>query len=306
MSDLTDLFPDGTFTPETEQAEEVEEAPVDEVVEEPVESGADEAGEDAEEAVEAPLIFGKYKSVEDAEKAYKELERQFHAQQQQPEEEEAEEEEDDDPFGLWGTALGNDEAQQLANRMLERPSEAQAIVEYVEANQAQFGPNGAEISDQMFALWHAQNPRAAMRWHGEQEWNQRQELLQQQQSPIQAHYTQQMASMAVHRATAELPRFAEFKDQIMETIQSPNMQAFLAANPEYASDPQKMFEVLQGAWTNEIAKEYRQTAQHNTAAPEPAGTPAVKKPRTQQRSTAAAPTPNEVDDLFEPGTFRAS
>jgi hypothetical protein len=306
VSDLTDLFPDGTFTPEPEQADEVEEAPVDEVAEEPVDSGADEAGEEAEEAVEAPLIFGKYKSVEDAEKAYKELERQFHAQQQQPEEEEAEEEEDDDPFGLWGTALGNDEAQQLAQRMIDRPQEAQAIFEYVQANQGQFGQAGAEITSQMFALWNAQDPFSAQSWIADQRLAAYQEQIQQQQSPIQAHYTQQMASMAVHRATAELPRFAEFKDQIMETIQSPNMQAFLAANPEYASDPQKMFEVLQGAWTNEIAKEYRQTAQHNTAAPEPAGTPAVKKPRTQQRSTAAAPTPNEVDDLFEPGTFRAS
>jgi len=225
------------------------------------------------------------------------------SRQPQPEVDEADDE-DDDPFGLWGTALGNDEAQQLAQRMIDKPGEAQAIFEYVQANHHQFGPAGPEIAEQMFALWNAQNPYAAQSWIADQRLAAYQEQIQQQQAPIQSHYTQQMASMAVHRATAELPRFADFKDQIMETITSPNMQTFLAANPEYASDPQKMFEVLQGAWTNLIAQEYR-TNQQLAASGEPAPETTAKKPRTQQRSTVSAPDTDDVIGMFPPGFLRA-
>lgn len=304
MSDLADLFPDGTFTagPET-PADELTEP---EEAEAPEESGADEPEGDASAAAEAvDLIDGKFKTQDDLLAAYHEAQRALH-ESRQPKEEEPEQE-DEDPYGLWGTALGSDEAQQLAQRMIEQPHEAEGIVAYVQANQEQFGPAGADIYQQMYALWNAQNPLAAQQWAVDQRWAEHEARIAEQQAPIQSHYVQQMAGLAVHRATAELPRFAEFKDQIMETITSPNMQNFLAANPEYASDPQKMFEVLQGAWTNLIAQEYRTNQQHAATASnsgQESGTTEKAKPRTQQRSTAAAPATGGVEDLFPSGTFR--
>lgn len=291
--------------PETEEVD-VEDDDAPDAEDAGTDDGDDGAsdGEDPEElAPAAALIDGKFKTQDDLLAAYHEAQRALHESRQPQPEVEEEDDENTDPYGLWGTELGDGEAQQLAQRLIDRPGEAEGIVSYVQQNQHLFGPAGADIADQMFALWNAQNPRAAQQFIVDQRWAEHQEQLQAQQAPIQSHYTHQMASMAVHRATAELPRFADFKDQIMETIQSPNMQAFLAANPEYASDPQKMFEVLQGAWTNLIANEYR-TNQQLAASGEPAPETTAKKPRTQQRSTVAAPDTDEVIGLFAPGTFR--
>jgi hypothetical protein len=100
-----------------------------------------------------------------------------------------------------------------------------------------------------------------------------------------------------------LPRFAEFKDQIMAEIQTPSMQAYFQNNPEYTKDPDKMFQVLEAAWTKCVAAEYRNN-QRFAASGEPAPETTAKKPRTQQRSTVAAPDTDDVIGMFAPGTFR--
>lgn len=306
---MSDLTWNGKLD-EDEPVEEVDST--DEVASEEVEP-PDEAEttetDDGEAPSEAPLIFGKYKSMEEAEKGYTEAVRALH-ESRQPQTEEVEEEVDQDPYGLWGTALGDGEAQQLAERLIQFPHEAQGIIEWVDENKAQFGLAGDQIADQLFQLWHAQNPRAAIRWDSQQQWTQHEAQIAEQNAPLQSHYTNQMAALAVHRATNgpdALPRFAEFKDQIMASITSQGVQAYLHQNPEFAKDPEKMFELLKGAWTNCVAQEYLANQQHAASASgEPApGTPEKAKPRTQQRSTAAPPdSDDEVVGMFPAGTFR--
>lgn len=301
MSDQTTW--DGSLE---EDEETTEPEAVEAVPEEPDEGGTETDESDAEEPAEAPLIFGKYKDMDAAEKGHKELERQFHERQQQPEEEEAE---DDDPYGLWGTALGNDEAQQLAQQLIDRPRDAEEIIEYVRENQHLFGPNGADVYQQMYALWNAQNPLAAQQWAVDQRWAEHEARIAEKFAPLQENHEHQMLTIAIHRADQEIPGFRDKWPAMQERLMRPEAQSAIAKDPDYKGNPDKQFNLLLATAQIMAWEEYVQNQQLAAAASGGASTetPATKgKPRTQQRSTAAAPSSDASDDLFEPGLFNGA
>lgn len=308
MSDVADMFPPGTFREEDPPDEE--ETPTAEAVDDE-ESGADEPAEETEAPSEAPLLLGKFKDADALAEAYKSLEQQFHASRQpQPE---PEEEADNDPFGLWNPQLGNDDANQLAQLMMDEPQRAQEVVEWVTANPDQFGLHGVTIANQLYGIWQAQAPLDAQQWSLERLYARQQQEAEarymERVQPLEHSHMNQMAALAVHRATTgpdALPRFSELQQNVMEQISTPAMSQFFVDHPEYRADPDKMFEVLTAAWEKVVADEYRSNARKAAvdSGQEPA-TPA-KKPRTQARSTAAAPSSDDtvVRDLFPPGTFK--
>jgi hypothetical protein len=310
VSDIADQFPEGTFrdpdTDEEDVAEEEEAPDTADVGDEGVDDG--EEGDGA--AAEAPLIFGKYKTIEDAEKAHKELERQFHeSRQQPPEPDEEEAPQDEDPFGVWGSVLGADDAQPLAEIIIQEPARAQEVIEWVTENQHEFGYRGPQVVSQLFALWQAQDPVAATDWRVETIIAARAEEMEasyaQHLEPLQSAHTQQMVQATIARFANEYPNATEYLPKVMERLQTPDVQNVIAQDPAYQTDPEKMFGLLQAAMS-QIALEEWQTNMRLAAndAGQASETPA-KKPRTQARSSVAKPPPDETVDMFPAGTFRA-
>jgi predicted transcriptional regulator len=126
--------------------------------------------------------------------------------------------------------------------------------------------------------------------------------------PLEKNHRDQMASIAVNRAIATIPRYTDFQDKIMADIAGPDMQAYLADHPEYRTDPQKMYALLEAATSRYVWHEYvtNQQAAQVASGGEPAPETTTSKPRTQQRSKAAPPTSDdEVMGMFPAGTFRA-
>jgi len=303
------MFPPGTFSGEPDPPDdEVEEA------EEPT-AEAEDAGEEpdatdeTEGADEAPsLIGGKFKSQDDLLKAYEELQREYHAKnQRQAEPEPDEDDQNEDPFGLWGTTFGNDEAQKLAQIIIDEPYRAQEVIEWVAQNPDQFGPHGAQVFNGLYGMWFNQAPAEANQWHLEQIIAQRESEREQQYeerlAPLQQQHAQQMMNAAVARAHSEIPGVQENWQEIMNRIAAPQVQQIVEADPSYRSDPDKMYGLILAA-AQQIAWEQHVENTRRAASDVPAAETTTKKPRTQARSTAAKPAPDAGMDLFPPGTFR--
>jgi len=284
---------------EAEDTEDVED------VEEPEDAGTDEPTDDGEDADAPALIGGKFKTADDLLQSYNELQRRMHeqaemlAQLQQPQDDEP-----DDPFGLWGTVLDSDDGQKLAEIIVQQPHRAQQVVEWVQQNTDQFGPDGDQILDGVFALWNAQNPRAAQAWIADQRLQVQMQEIQARQAPLEEAHAVQMMNAAVARASNELPNFMEYWPKILERISRPEVQRLVQADESYRSDPNKAFGLIEAAMSQIALEEWKQNMRQAASEANQADGTTVKKPRTQARSSVAAPAQDDVRDLFPPGTFR--
>lgn len=265
-------------TPEVEQTEEAEPA--------------------AETAAAEELILGKFKTQEEFEKAYQELERHMittrkdFAPEPEPEPEE-------DPYNpLQNFAIGFDDAdrQQIANSTMVNPEKTLAWA--MSAEISEWSPN---LKNEVYQLWHSFDPIAAQTYTAKIAVAQEREQVEQLRAEWAAEQSERQAEQAVKNANIafaeiqkNLPDFDRYRARVHELFTAKP----LADDDARLSDPKAMEDFVETLYSRARWEEFkRQEAAAQTPAP---AAKAGGKTRTQTRSTAtpAASIPEADADFL--------
>ncbi|MBA3841010.1 MAG: hypothetical protein H0X39_00040 [Actinobacteria bacterium] len=253
------------------------------------ETGAD----DGAVGTEAPqeLIAGKFKTTDDAIKAYLELEREHTqarqqlAQYQQQPEPEAEQPEPYDPLASFAVGYDDSDRQQIANSTYTNPQET---LEWAMSDEiAKWNPN---LKNEIYQLWstfapmdaHSYAAKLAVTAEREQVEQLRSQWEQEQQSR-QAE-TNHKTAVDAFKEASKLPEFAKYQPRIAElyTTQGPVDDR----DPRLAT-PEAMTDYVKTLYARARLEEFEAQESATLAGQAPAKPAAGAKARTQTRSTAS-------------------
>lgn len=252
-----------------------------EVVDAPEGDASAEAPQTPPEATEGERVYaGKYKSVDELERAYTEAQRLIsqtrpaEVQQQQV-----------DPLAGLPPHIDEQVIARVSSAFQQNPGETAL---YLAQNEHYFGK---KLVDEAWSGWMQSDPRgfaAYQRQAAQYEWEQQR---QQQQAPIE-HYTyQQISNAAVAEAGQGIPDFEQYKPLILAAIEdNEHISEYVKS---VTHDPQQLAKAIEWVYGAVKGNEYVQQVRQQP--PQGQRTGAVdsqkQKARTETRSTA---TPEEM------------
>lgn len=251
-----------------------------EVVDAPEGDAAAGAPQTPPEATEGERVYaGKYKSVDELERAYTEAQRLI--SQTRP----AEAQPQADPLSFLPPQI--DEATfKRIEASAERDPQGTAM--WALQNQQYLGQ---QITGAILRNWQDQDFLGFQQWQMQQLLSTQQQAAQEQWRPIEAHTYQQISNSAVAEAGRGIPDFEEYKPKILAAIEQ---NAYLAEHVAgVANNPQQLAASIRQVYGMVKGNEYVQQLSQQPANGQPASAvdSAKQKARTETRSTA---TPEEM------------
>lgn len=239
-----------------------------------------------EASQEERLYAGKYKSVDDLEKAYSEAQRLISqtrpAEAQQPQQQA-------DPMTFLPPQIDEATFKRIESSA-ERDPQGTAL--WALENQQYLG---SQITNACMRNWYEQDFLGYERWRQEQTvayWDQRQ---QERQAPIDNYTYHQISQSAVAEAGNGIPDFEAYKPLILQAIEE--NQHISEYVKSVTHDPQQLAKAIEWVYATVKGNEYVQ--QLRSQPPKGQQTPAVDsqkiKAQSERRSTAS-PDPNQSRD----------